>query len=459
MQVATKLSHWQKILAIAWPLIVANSFWNIQLTIDRLFLGDYSTGALGAAVTVMGVFWTPMALLQQTAAYLMTFVAQFHGAKNFSMIGPAVWQAVYVSIVGGILFLLLIPAAQPIFLTFGHPPELLSLEVDYFTAICWSALPTALLAVASGYYTGLERTRIIILINAFGMVVNAIFDYLLISGRHGFPELGIAGAGYATVIANAVAALFGLWLIFFREHHPLYRLRSSWRMDLHLMGRFLRFGLPAGAQWALEGLAFTVFLIIIGRLPEGAAALSASSIAVTLMMLSVLPAMGVAQAVSVMLGHKLGEKKPEEAAAIVRSGVHLTFLYIAVVGATFVLFPNFYLGWFENKRDLELWSRVSSMATILLLFVAFFTFFDSLNLMFSFALKGAGDTRFVSLVALLLPWPLMVIPSWLLRDMQGAIYWAWAAASLFGVTQAVIFWQRFAGGKWKRMSVIDEPVV
>ena len=80
---------WKQILAIAWPLIVANSFWNLQLTIDRIYLGAWSTEALGAAMAVMGVFWTPMALLQQTAGYVTTFVAQYFGAREHEKIGSS----------------------------------------------------------------------------------------------------------------------------------------------------------------------------------------------------------------------------------------------------------------------------------------------------------------------------------------------------------------------------------
>ncbi|MCS6972827.1 MAG: hypothetical protein NZL89_07365 [Leptospiraceae bacterium] len=54
------------VLTLAWPLIVANSFWNIQMTIDRLFLAEFSTEAMGAAVAVMGVFWTPMRCCNRT---------------------------------------------------------------------------------------------------------------------------------------------------------------------------------------------------------------------------------------------------------------------------------------------------------------------------------------------------------------------------------------------------------
>jgi MATE family multidrug resistance protein len=450
----TRLDRWKTILQIAWPLIIANSFWNLQLTIDRIMLGNYSTAALGAAVAVMGVFWTPMALLQQTSAYLMTFVAQYFGAKKFKMIGPAVWQSLYVSVVGGLAFLLFIPVSQHVFNFMGHATELRLFEKEYFDAICYSALPTAIVAAVSAFYTGLGNTRIVIWINLVGLVANAILDYIMIFGKFGFPEMGAAGAGYATSIATAISAVFALFLMMNRDHEKKFRIISAWKFNLDLMIRFIRYGLPSGAQWALEGLAFTVFLIIVGRMPNGPAALSASSIAITIMMLSILPALGVAQAVSVLVGQHLGENKPKLAEASTWSGYQVALMYIVAVGSTFVLFPQFYLGWFHNVKDPVLWSQVQVIVPYLLMFVAFFTCFDAMNFVFTFALKGAGDTRFVSAVVLFLPWPMMVLPTWLIRDWPGGIYWAWGIAAVYGVTQAMIFLRRFLGGKWKKMSVI-----
>src|SRR5690606_38114646 len=102
----SRFRGWGEVLRIAWPLVVANGFWNLQMTIDRVFLARFSTEALGAATSVSGVFWAPMALVQQTAAYVTVFVAQYCGARKFERIGPAVWQSVYVSLLGGLLFLL-----------------------------------------------------------------------------------------------------------------------------------------------------------------------------------------------------------------------------------------------------------------------------------------------------------------------------------------------------------------
>lgn len=451
----SRIDSWKEILKIAWPLIIANSFWNLQLTIDRVFLGAHSTEALGAAMAVMGVFWTPMALLQQTSNYITTFVAQYYGAKDIKMIGPAVWQSIYVSLIGGVLFLLLIFFSESLFTFIGHSETMLPLEVKYFNAICFSALPTALVAAFSGFYTGLGLTKMVMWINAVGVIINIVFDYLLIFGNFGFPAMGITGAGYATAIANCGGAIFGFFMIFKSRYEKQYELWKGWRWNSDLMKRFLKFGIPSGLQWALEGLAFTVFLIVIGRFPNGNAALAGSSIAVTVMMLSVLPAMGVAQAVMVLVGQHLGEKKPQLAESVTWSGAQVAAIYMAIVGLTFLLFPNFYLGWFENKQNLNLWAEVQQMVPYLLMFVALFTMFDSLNFSFSFALKGAGDTKFVSLVALLLPWPMMVAPTIIMKDWIGAIYWAWAAASVYIMSLAGVYWLRFKGGKWKQMSVIN----
>lgn len=404
-------------------------------------------------MAVFGVFWAPMALLQQTAAYSITFVAQYYGAKKYDRIGPSIWQAVYFSVVGGILFLLLIPLSPHLFAWMGHSEKLQPLEVSYFSAICYSALPTALVACVGSFYTGLGRTRFNVWLNGVGMVSNIVFDYFLIFGKWGVPAYGVAGAGYATALANWVAALFGFTYLLLKEDQR-YNLIRGFRFDFELMSRFMKYGLPSGMQWALEGLAFTVFLLFVGRMENGDAALAASGIAVTIMMLAVLPSFGVGQAVSILVGQFLGKKSPRRAEALSYIGLEIAALYIFLVGITFWTIPGFYLSWFENNANSAIWTEVQVMVPRLLIFTAIFTLFDSMNIVFSMGLRGAGDTRFVTAAALALPWPIMVLPTSFIVDQPYALYWAWFFASLFIVTQALVFWRRFVGGKWKQMSVI-----
>jgi MATE family multidrug resistance protein len=395
-----------------------------------------------------------MALLQQTAAYVTTFVAQYQGAQEEEKIGAAVWQSVYVSVAGGLLMVLLNFLSAPFFKMVGHDPLVQTYEVAYYNAVSYSALPTALLAVCSGFFTGLGQTRTVIWINFVGLAVNAVFDPLFIFGKAGFPVWGVAGAGYATTLGNFSAVLFGVVLMCRRNQERLYRMKSSWKVQWALLGKFLRYGLPSGLQWALEGLAFTVFLVIMGRLRQGEAALAASSIAVTVMMLSVLPSLGVAQAVMTLVGRKMGEKDPERAERYAWTGVKISSMYMACAGLSFAIFPQFYMAWFHNEGNAALWSEVSRIVPVLLKIVALFTVSDSVYLNLSFALKGAGDTRYVSWLALLVPWPIMVLPTFWVRHWENAVYVSWGFAALYSLCISSLLIARFRAGRWKTLQVI-----
>ena len=94
--------------------------------------------------------------------------------KRLDRIGPSVWQSIYVSIAGGLLFLLLIPAAGTLFHLVGHSQAMQKLEAEYSVALCYSGMPTALVAAASGFFTGLGNTQIIMRINVVGLIANAV---------------------------------------------------------------------------------------------------------------------------------------------------------------------------------------------------------------------------------------------------------------------------------------------
>lgn len=451
---SNELPVWKHVFKIAWPLIIANSFWNLQLTIDRVFLGMLSTEALGAAMAVSGIFWVPMALLQQTAGYATTFVAQYFGAKEYDKIGAYIWQAIYICLIGGILFSGLQFGSTWFFSLVGHPENTRQLEIAYFDSISYTALPTALVAVVSGFFTGVGKTRIVIGINLVGLLLNAVLDYFMIFGKFGFPAMGIAGAGYATTLATYGSAFYGFYLMFSSQSKQ-YNLLENCKIQFDKIKHFLKYGLPSGLQWALEGLAFTVFIMIMGNLENGEAALASSGIAMTIMMLSVLPSIGVAQAVMTLVGQNLGSKDPDMAEKVTWTGIKISAIYMAIAGISFILFPQFYISWFKNEENMMLWEQVTTITPILLMIVGFYTVFDSFYFNFSFALKGAGDTKFVSIVALIMPWPFMVFPTYLMRKRPDAVYWAWGFVVLYAIVTVGIIFLRFKEGKWKKMSVIN----
>lgn len=442
-----------EILRLAFPLILSNSCWTLQTVIDRVFLSWYSPEAVGAAFMAVLLFWTPLALLQNTAAYATTFVAQYLGAGRPGRVGPSIWQALYFSLLAGLGFLLFLPLAEPVMNAIGHEETIQNLEIIYFQCLCFSALPTLISAATCSFFAGRGDSWTVFLINATGFAVNAVLDYAWIFGCWGFPALGIAGAGWATVVGMYASAILSLFLLFRHRYREEFATLSGWRFDRELFGRLLRFGIPSGLQWFLDGLAFSVFTFFVGRM--GTAELAASSIAFTLNMFAFMPPLGMGQAVTILVGQRLGENRPDLATRSTWTGFALVWLFMTCVALVYVLFPLQLLKFFQGEGSPEQWAAVAILVPVLLRFVAVYSLVDGINMVFSFALKGAGDTRFVMAVSLILSWPIMVLPTWASYHYGWGLYWAWAFASAYIVAQAMCFLLRFIQGKWKTMRVIE----
>lgn len=450
-QVTDRAGGKAELLLLAWPLILSNSIWTLQITIDRVFLSWLGSEAVAAAMPAVMLFWTPLTLLQNTANYATTFVAQYLGAGRNERVGPAVWQALWFALGTGLLFLVLEPLAGPIVGLAGHSPELQELEVVYFRCLCWSALPTLLTAAASSFFAGRGRSGTVLAINAVGLAVNAVLDYLWIFGHAGFPAWGIAGAGWATVAGMWASALVALALMLRPAQRRAFATLAGWRFDDELFRRLMVYGLPSGLQWFLDGLAWTVFVLLVGRL--GDAELAATSIAFTINMVAFMPAWGLSQGVGILVGQRLGQDRPDLAERTTWTGFRLSWLYMTGVALLYVLTPGPFLALFQSADD-----AVAGLVLVLLRFVAVYSLFDAMNIVFAYALRGAGDTRFVTVVSLLLAWPVMVLPTWASCQFGWGLYWAWSFASVYIIALALVFLCRFRAGKWQGMRVI-EPMI
>jgi MATE family multidrug resistance protein len=441
----------RELLRIALPLILSNSFMTLQITIDRALLSQADSDAVAAAMPAALVYWTAFTLLQNIANYATTFVAQYTGARRPRRVGPAIWQALYFSLFGGVAFLVLIPLAGPIMAIGAHSPPIQALEVTYLRCLCFAALPALIVASSNSFFAGRGSTWTVLVVDAIGMSVNGVFAYALIFGHWGLPSLGIAGAGLATVIGSSVSAVLSLALFFRPRYRDVYQTVSGWRFDPDLFHRLMRFGFPNGVQWMLDGLAFTCFLFLLGRL--GDIELAASNIAFTINMVAILPMLGMGQAVAVLVGQRLGQDKPGLAERTTWNGYWLAFIYIGLVAVLYALVPGAFLYFFQSPD--EKWLAVAALVPVLLRFVCVYSFFDSMNLIFAFALRGAGDTRFVTIVALGLAWPIMVLPTWAAWRYHWGLYWAWGFASAYVIALGFAFLFRFRAGKWKSMRVIE----
>ncbi|MBA3313833.1 MAG: MATE family efflux transporter [Planctomycetaceae bacterium] len=443
----------RELVAIALPLVVSQSFMTVQVFLDTLLLSWHDPQEMAASFPAMMWFWLAFGFLQVTAGYVSTFVAQYTGAGRPERVGPAVWQGIYFAVVAGMAFLAILPVAPQLISLGGHSPELQALEVVYLRCLCCAALPMLVLAAVNGFFSGRGKTWTVLGIEAAGTAVNMVLALLLIFGRGGFPEMGIAGAGISTAVGSCVSALFGFALLLRPMYRTEFRTLTGWRFEPDLFTRLMKYGGPAGAQVFLDVLVFHVFVQMIGRL--GDAATGATTLAVRLNMVAFLPLMGLGQAVSILVGQRLGGDRPDLAERSAYTGLKWAFGYMCIVATVYLVFPEALVALFEGDRDPEAFAAIAELVPTLLTCVALYSLADSVNVTFAFALRGAGDTWFVSLLTFALGWPIMILPTTIVVISGASLYWAWAFATAYVFSMAVCFWLRFRSGRWKSMRVIE----
>jgi len=344
-----------------------------------------------------------------TAGYVSTFVAQYYGSGRYERIGPILWQGLYVAMIGGIIHLVPVPLAGPIFRFVGHEPLVQQDEITYFQVLCLGAAPAIASSSMSGFFGGRGKTWPIMWVSILATAVNLVADYALIFGKWGLPELGIKGAGIATVISACFSFLVYLILLFHPRHERRYHTLRGWRFESSLFLQLMHFGFPSGAQFFLDMAGFTAFILLVGRL--GITQLAATNIAFNINTLAFMPMIGFGMAVSALVGQYLEKNRPDLAERSVYSSFHLTFLYMASIAAAYVLVPDVFVSPFSSQADPAFFIPIRRIAPILLRFVAVYSLFDTLNIIFSSAIKGAGDTRFVMFMIAIVTSVGLVIPA------------------------------------------------
>jgi len=441
---------YRHILVVAFPLILSTGSWSIQQFVDRMFLSWHSEEALAAAMPAGILNFTFICLFIGTVSYAGTFVSQYVGAKEDHKVGKVLWHSFYLSLLGAIVLILISPFSGSLFSFIGHSEKLQIMESTYFRILCFGGLGPILSSAFAGFFTGQGRNWPVMWINIITTAINLILDYFLIFGVWIFPEMGIAGAAIATIIAGFFSIVMYLVLIFRPQNELRFKIWSSRSWDISFMKRFLKYGLPSGGHFFLEIMGFTAFILILGRI--GQIELAATNIAININSLNFMPMFGLGIALSMMVGQNIGAGDPEKAKYAADSAVQLGMVYMIIFACLYVVIPHVFIAPFHASPE------TFNIAVILLRFVAVYAVFDALSILYSSAIKGAGDTSFVMRVTTVLSIFVLIIPTFIAVEyFDSDLYLPWTFCALFIVAMGLTFLGRFFGGKWKKMSVIETP--
>lgn len=444
-----------EVLALAVPLVISTSSWTLMHFIDRLFLLWHSETELAAALPAGMLSFAVESFFLGIAMYVNTFVAQYYGADRPERIGLAVWQGVALALVATPLMLLMIPAAPAVFAAIGHESVVQRHEVVYFQVLAFGGGGMVISAATSSFFTGRGKVKIVMIVDTLAAVMNIALDYAWIFGKWGFPEWGIAGAAWATVVALWFKTAVYLLLILQSKYRVKYGIISGLRFDRELFARLIRFGFPSGAQMLLEVGAFTGFIMMVGRL--GPKELAATSLAINVNTVAFIPMLGVGMAVATLVGQRLGENRPDLAARGTWTAFWLASVYIGMMTLAYFFTPQLFLlphsagASAESLANIE---QLKGLVYILLRFVAFYCLFDMMNAVFVGALKGAGDTRFI-LYTTFISSSVPVFATWAGIELGGGLYWCWIVITCWVSGLGLIYFARFLQGKWRNIRVIE----
>jgi len=446
-------------LKLAAPMVITTISFTIMQFVDRFMVSRLGTNALAAILPSGFVSFLPGAFAIGSLTSLNTFVSQSLGRGDRKDCSNYFWQSLYMGFTY-FLFVLVImwPTAPRIFKILGQPQEVLGLEVIYLRIMLYAHLVAVVNWSSNQFFMGIHKPIITMYASLLGQVVNVVCNYLLIFGKFGFPEMGIAGAGWGTFIGMTVSSFVNVYVFLGGSMNAAFQTRKTLKVNLGKMRDLLKVGLPAGFGLMVNVAFWGVILFgLVGKF--GTKALAATSVILSYTNLATMPVVGIGTALTASVGKMIGKGRKDLAIRQTSLCVRIALVYMVIVGICYFIFKNTMMAfWSDDEKVVEIGARILACAAV-------YQIFHAVGVIYSGALRGAGDTiwlAFISSVSALLILGLggLLVARYLpVLNVMGP----WITATLSIVAVGLANRWRFKSNKWmnidlfKRRSV-DVPV-
>ena len=447
MRDLTTGSVWRHLIEFSWPLFVGNLFQVLYNTVDTFWVGRYlGADALGAVSVSFPITMILVATVAGLTMATTTLVAQFRGAGDETQVRRTVANSVILLVLLGLASTVVgVVWRVPLLQLIRTPEEILEDAAVYLGIFLLALIPFFLFNIFSAVLRGLgdSRTPLVFLIVA--TVTNIVLDPIFIIGLGPVPALGVAGAGWATLIAQVVAAVLAVRYIR-RQTNLLPRERSEWRLDGKLVGTLFRVGIPGAVQSGLVSSAMLVVATLANTFgPTVVAAFGAGG---RVDSLAFLPAQSISFAVTALVGQNLGAGREDRAKEAVRAAAVLS-VSIALVMTLVV--------WLEGEALMRIFTDDAAVVAEGARYLRIIGVgFVPLALMFlaTGALQGAADTLPPMIVSLVTLWGVRVPLAWYLAYPAGlgsaGIWWGMTTSFVLGM---ILNWTYFSTGRWREKVV------
>lgn len=430
------------ILKIAGPLALGQ-LGNIAIGVtDTIMLGRLGADALGAAGLASSVYSVLLILGMGMLFPAMVLISRARGAGRSRAAPVIIRQGLWVAGMLSVPAWVILWNLADLLLLTGQLPALARMAGHYMDYFMWAMFPALTTLVFTFAFTAMGRAGITALVIWLAAGLNALLDYVLIFGKLGFPAMGMAGAGFASVIVyGAVHTIFFGVLAFHGSFRHGAAFRHAWKPKWTILRQFFRLGWPKGIEFLMIAGLFSVTSLLVGRF--GVQAIASHTIAFQILtVVHAVVSMAIARAVTSRIGVSGVQRDAMGAWHTLNSGL-LVFLLLALPIAIFLeLFPAWavalFIGFGPKAQD------ILPIAAPLMALIALFVLADGVHLIAGHALNGLADMKMPALIAGLAHWgiglPIGVVLGF---AMEFSVLGLWWGLTLGMVIAATAYLARF----------------
>jgi MATE family multidrug resistance protein len=441
----------RRLLTLSWPVVIARATQSVIGFSDALLVAPLGEESLAAVTTGAFNTFCLVILPMGTCFILQSFAAQLRGKGDLVAVRRYAWYGLILALVAGVTAACAIPLLPVAVRRLGYAPGVEHAMLVYMSIRLLSVGAVVGTEALGNWFGGLGNTRVHMAAGATAMTVNVLGCFALIQPRFGWPGFGVAGAGWASVVASWTG--FAVVAVSFRRAGagapPTGRLRMSEFV------RVLRFGIPNGANWFLEFAAFALFVnVVIGHL--GTSVLAAFNVVIQINSVSFMPAWGVSTAGAILVGEAIGRNAKIEVWPLVRLTGIVAVGWMGAVGLFYLAAPGVLIRLFAAQGS----PNIVAAGTTMLTLAAFWQLFDGVGITLSEALRAAGDTSWTMGARIALAWGVFIPLAWIavIRRGGGVVTLMLVLIGYIALLAAALAW-RFASGRWREIVLVEPDVV
>ncbi len=441
-------TSYKQILAISTPIMLGSAVQNIIALSDSVFLYHLSEADF-AAIGFVGVFYLIIAAIGfGFSKGGQILIARRVGEQKYTEVGRTFYAMLYFELaLAVVMFLFMYFGAYYFFSLFVNSDVIFYKSLEYLDYRSWGVFFSYAGVAIIALYTGVARPLFIVVDTLILAVVNIILNYGLIFGQWGLPEMGIAGAGLASTIAEVIAFIVFVIYVLFDKPSRKYNLFKFPKIDVPLIKAQLKIGTPIVAQ-AVVGLgSWFVFFGIVENLGERPLAIT-NLVRMVYLVLSI-PCWGFSSGINTIVSNFIGAKRRDAVLPIIWKTAKICWLTTMLITLPVVLFPEYLLYPLLGGEDMSL--IIDAKPTLRVLMGILFLF--SFGGVYFNGLAGAGATAYGLKMQIACAIFYLVYIYFVVEYTDGGLEWAWASEIFYWLAMLLMSVWYLRSKKWYDLKV------